>query len=57
MLVQVIVTIYHIVKKCHNFVSFQCLQYKTEIVQDLKKVEKFINNLMRHMVQKNSDAV
>ncbi|XP_023704956.1 signal recognition particle 9 kDa protein isoform X2 [Cryptotermes secundus] len=29
-----------------------CLQYKTEIVQDLKKVEKFINNLMRHMASK-----
>jgi hypothetical protein len=57
MLVKVIVTIYHLVKKCNNFVSFQCLQYKTEIVQDLKKVEKFINNLMRHMVQKSSDTV
>jgi hypothetical protein len=57
MLVKVIVKIYHIVKNCNNFVSFQCLQYKTEIVQDLKKVEKFINNLMRHMVQKSSDAV
>jgi signal recognition particle subunit SRP9 len=34
-----------------------CLQYKTEIVQDLKKVEKFINNLMRHMVQKSTDGV
>jgi len=57
MLVQVIQIIYHIVKNCNSFVSFQCLQYKTEIVQDLKKVEKFINNLMRHMVQKSTDAV
>ncbi|XP_067007031.1 signal recognition particle 9 kDa protein isoform X1 [Anabrus simplex] len=30
-----------------------CLQYKTEIVQDLKKMEKFINNLMRHMASKD----
>jgi len=56
-LVQVIEIIYHIIKNCNNFVSFQCLQYKTEIVQDLKKVEKFINNLMRHMVQKSTDGV
>jgi signal recognition particle subunit SRP9 len=26
-----------------------CLQYKSETTQDLKKMEKFINNLMRHM--------
>ncbi|GLG95896.1 Signal recognition particle 9 kDa protein [Gryllus bimaculatus] len=29
-----------------------CVQYKTEIIQDLKKIEKFINNLMRHMASK-----
>lgn len=29
-----------------------CLQYKTEIQQDLKKIEKFSNNLMRHMASK-----
>ncbi|XP_046676489.1 signal recognition particle 9 kDa protein [Homalodisca vitripennis] len=29
-----------------------CVQYKTEIAQDLRKVEKFINNLMRHMTSK-----
>ncbi|KAG7199958.1 hypothetical protein KM043_014387 [Ampulex compressa] len=31
-----------------------CLQYKTEIAQDLKKMEKFIGNLMRHMASKDS---
>jgi len=30
-----------------------CLQYKTEIAQDLKKMEKFINNLMRAMASKD----
>lgn len=38
---------------------FQCLRYKTEIVQDLRKIEKFINNLMRHMAsreQRSNDA-
>lgn len=29
-----------------------CLQYKTEIVQDFKKIEKFVANLMRHMASK-----
>ncbi|XP_046989558.1 signal recognition particle 9 kDa protein [Schistocerca americana] len=33
-----------------------CLQYKTEIQQDLKKMEKFINNLMRHMASKEQRA-
>lgn len=26
-----------------------CLIYKTEVAQDLKKIDKFVNNLMRHM--------
>ncbi|CAG9856787.1 unnamed protein product [Phyllotreta striolata] len=29
-----------------------CLQFKTEIAQDLRKIDKFINNLLRHMVSK-----
>ena len=29
-----------------------CLQYKTEAAQDIKKMEKFVNNLMRHMASK-----
>ncbi|XP_046401070.1 signal recognition particle 9 kDa protein [Ischnura elegans] len=29
-----------------------CLQYKTEIMQDMKKIEKFINVLMRHMASR-----
>lgn len=28
---------------------FQCLQYKTEIQQDLRKIDKFMANLMRDM--------
>ncbi|KAL0274314.1 UNVERIFIED_CONTAM: hypothetical protein PYX00_006767 [Menopon gallinae] len=32
----------------------QCLQYKTEIVQDLNKIERFITNLMKHMASKES---
>ncbi|XP_011500519.1 PREDICTED: signal recognition particle 9 kDa protein [Ceratosolen solmsi marchali] len=31
-----------------------CLQYKTEIAQDVKKMEKFIKNLMRHMASKDN---
>lgn len=26
-----------------------CLQFKTDLLQDVRKVEKFSNNLMRHM--------
>ncbi|XP_018324081.1 signal recognition particle 9 kDa protein [Agrilus planipennis] len=29
-----------------------CLQFKTEIAQDVRKIDKFVNNLMRHMVSK-----
>jgi len=32
------------------FLFLQCLQYKTEIQQDLRKIDKFMTNLMRHMV-------
>ncbi|XP_022189058.2 signal recognition particle 9 kDa protein [Nilaparvata lugens] len=28
------------------------LQFKTEIIQDFKKIERFVNNLMRHMASK-----
>ncbi|KAL7287048.1 signal recognition particle 9 kDa protein-like [Trichogramma pretiosum] len=31
-----------------------CLQYKTEVAQDVKKMEKFIKNLMRHMASKEN---
>ncbi|EEB13572.1 conserved hypothetical protein [Pediculus humanus corporis] len=34
--------------------DIQCLQYKTEIVQDLKKIERFITNLMKHMASKEA---
>ncbi|XP_011302676.1 signal recognition particle 9 kDa protein isoform X1 [Fopius arisanus] len=39
---------------CFFVVWMQCLQYKTEIAQDLKKMEKFIGNLMRHMASKDN---
>lgn len=29
-----------------------CLQYKTDLAQDVKKMDKFVNNLMRHMASK-----
>ncbi|KAF4530020.1 hypothetical protein B566_EDAN009196 [Ephemera danica] len=31
-----------------------CIQYKTEILQDVRKMDKFLNNLMRHMASKES---
>ncbi|ENN76689.1 signal recognition particle 9 kDa protein [Dendroctonus ponderosae] len=32
----------------------RCLQFKTEIAQDLRKIDKFVSNLVRHMVSKES---
>ena len=32
-----------------------CLQYKTELAQDVKKMDKFVNNLMRHMASKEQN--
>ncbi|KAJ8927565.1 hypothetical protein NQ314_019948 [Rhamnusium bicolor] len=29
-----------------------CLQFKTEIAQDVRKIDKFVNNLLRHIVSK-----
>ena len=29
-----------------------CLQFKSEAAQDVKKMDKFVNNLMRHMASK-----
>ncbi len=29
-----------------------CLQYKSDAAQDVKKMERFVNNLMRHMASK-----
>lgn len=31
-----------------------CLQFKTEISQDVRKADKFLNNLVRHMVSKEN---
>lgn len=36
----------------YNFV-FQCIQYKTEVMPDLKKIEKLTGNLMTHMASNN----
>lgn len=33
--------------------DIMCVQFRTEIQQDLRKIEKFVNNLMRHMVSKD----
>ena len=32
-----------------------CLQFKSDAAQDVKKMEKFVNNLMRHMASKESN--
>lgn len=29
-----------------------CLQFKTDAAQDVRRMEKFVNNLMRHMASK-----
>lgn len=34
-------------------VSLQCIQYKTEIMPDLKKIERLTGNLMLHMASKD----
>lgn len=31
-----------------------CLQYKTDAAQDVKRMERFVNNLMRHMASKDA---
>ena len=31
-----------------------CLQYKTDAAQDVKRMERFVNNLMRHMASKET---
>lgn len=40
----------HLILKMTN--DAVCLQFKTEIAQDVRKIDKFINNLMRHMASK-----
>ena len=37
---------------CDVTTIFQCLQYRTEHNQDVKKLEKLTNQLMRHMASK-----
>lgn len=32
-----------------------CLQYKTDSASDVKKMEKFVNHLMRHMASKEQN--
>jgi signal recognition particle subunit SRP9 len=32
-----------------NEIPLQCIQYKTEVQPDLKKVEKFTSNVMNHL--------
>lgn len=38
------------------YVFFQCLQYKTDQAQDVKKIEKLHGKLMRLMVSKESHS-
>ncbi|XP_072941717.1 signal recognition particle 9 kDa protein [Epargyreus clarus] len=32
----------------------KCLQYKTEVQQDVRKIDKFMSNLMRHMASNDN---
>jgi len=32
-----------------------CIQYKTDAAQDMRRMEKFANNLMRHMASKEQN--
>ena len=32
-----------------------CLQFKSDAAHDVKKMEKFVNNLMRHMASKENN--
>ena len=41
-----------------NYITISFLsifQYKTDAQQDVKKMEKFVNNLMRHMASKETN--
>lgn len=43
--------------RCYiHYVFFQCLQYKTDQAQDVKKIEKLHGKLMRLMVSKESHS-
>lgn len=35
-------------------VLFQCLQFKTEVQQDVRKMDKFVSNLIRHMASNDN---
>ncbi|XP_059838568.1 signal recognition particle 9 kDa protein isoform X2 [Hypanus sabinus] len=39
-------------RHCAGLLSMKCLQYKTDQAQDVKKFEKFQNQLMRVMVSR-----
>ncbi len=44
-------------RRCYiHYVFFQCLQYKTDQAQDVKKIEKLHGKLMRLMVSKESHS-
>ncbi|NP_001091816.1 signal recognition particle 9 kDa protein [Bombyx mandarina] len=32
----------------------KCLQYKTEVQQDVRKIDKFMSNLLRHMASNDN---
>lgn len=48
--VDFIVSLFLFTRSNFLFYHIQCLQYKTETQQDLKKIDRFMTNLMRHMV-------
>jgi hypothetical protein len=41
-------------KKIKIYSSFKCYQFKTEYAQDVKRAEKLMSQLMRHMASKEN---
>lgn len=37
-----------------HYYFLQCIQFKTEVQQDVRKIDKFITNLMRHMASNDN---
>jgi len=41
---------------CCRLLPPQCLKYRSDQLQDVKRMEKLNNQLMRHMVNKHGEA-
>ena len=51
-LIELLVTHHFINNNYNSLLLFQCLKYRTEHQQDIKKLEKLNSVLMRHAVAK-----